>query len=208
MRTVFKPDVGKRKTILKAIACKHRQWHCRMFCMYMLFAMAILIIIGTVILLICHPTTPTGVLIFMATSGCFAVSPFVIGLSVKNTAKYKCAFPYSSYANGILLFEDDNLVYTFWTVGPNEPAAYSSTRAIYRCDDACIFNIRAKDIQSLYIKDDICHVVGNGTLSKSEWLRNGESGVEPCDEFSFICAFAEDNFLDEFVNWKQKNLSM
>lgn len=188
MRTVFKPDIGKRKTILKAIACKHRQWYGRMLCMNMLFVMAVLIIIGTVILLICNPTTPTGVLVFMAAGGCFAVIPFVIGLSVKNTAKYKCAFPYSSYANGTLLFDDDNLVYKY--------------------EDACIFNIKAKDIQSLYIKDDICHVVGNGILSKPEWLRDGESGIEPCDEFSFICAFAEDNFLDEFVNWKQKNLSM
>lgn len=208
MRTVFKPDVSKRKTILKAIACKHRQWYGRMLCMSMLFVMAVLIIIGTVILLICNPTTLTGVLVFMAAGGCFAVIPFVIGLSVKNTAKYKCAFPYSSYANGILLFDDDNLVYTFWTVGPNEPAAYSSTRAVYKYEDACIFNIKVKDIQSLYIKDDICHVVGNGILSKPEWLRDGESGIEPCNEFSFICAFAEDNFLDEFVNWKQKNLSM
>lgn len=145
MQTVFKPDINKRKIILKTIACKHRQWRGRMFCMYMLFIMAVLIIIGTAILLICNPTTLTGILVFMAAGGCFAVIPFVIGLSVKNTAKYKCAFPYSSYANGI--------------------------------------------------------------LSKPEWLRDGESGIEPCNEFLFICAFAEDNFLDEFVDWKQKNLS-
>lgn len=98
MRTVFKPDISKRKTILKAIACKHRQWYGRMLCMNMLFVMAVLIIIGTVILLICNPTTLMGVFVFMAAGGCFAAIPFVIGLSVKNTAKYKCAFPYSSYA--------------------------------------------------------------------------------------------------------------
>ena len=138
----FSPSLSKRKNILKTISHSHSQWKGRIFLAGVLILLALGILSYTVVLLVNHRTSTFGVFIFLCAGVCLACVPFFIGLSVKNTAKFKCALPYSSYANASLLLGEDALEYVFWRVGPREPAAYSSKHAVYKDEDKFIYRIR------------------------------------------------------------------
>lgn len=109
----FSPSLSKRKNILKTISHSHSQWKGRIFLAGVLILLALGILSYTVVLLVNHRTSTFGIFIFLCAGVCLACVPFFIGLSVKNTAKFKCALPYSSYANASLLLGEDALEYVF-----------------------------------------------------------------------------------------------
>lgn len=152
---IFTPDLSERKRLLRNVCRTHPQWKIRITLAVVLFIMAIGVLCGFACLLMAHPTSTEGVAIFTGAAVCFACIPFAFALSVKNTAKYKCAFPYSGYANASLLLDEDTLEYVFWRVGPQEPAAYSSKRAVYRAEDRFVYKINKAEITSLTIKQHL-----------------------------------------------------
>lgn len=113
----FTPDLSERKRLLRNVCRTHPQWKIRISLAVVLFIMAIGVLCGFACLLMAHPTSTEGVAIFAGAAVCFACIPFAFALSVKNTAKYKCAFPYSGYANASLLLDEDTLEYVFWRSG-------------------------------------------------------------------------------------------
>ena len=108
------PDLAERKRILKDICRNHPQWKIRIALATVLFIAAVGVLGGTIGLLIRHPTSVDGIMAFIGSAICIGCVPFFCGLSVKNTAKYWCAFPYTSYANASLLLGEDTLEYAFW----------------------------------------------------------------------------------------------
>ena len=143
------PSLSKRKMILKQICKSQIKWKLMIVISILLYFCSISIIIGSIILLIRYPTILMGIVVFI----CYAISigcfPFFIACSVKNTANYECGFPYSSYANGTLLLNEQSLEYIFWRVEPHEPAAYSSKRAVYRDKDKFVYKIDKQAISKL-----------------------------------------------------------
>lgn len=197
------PDLSERKRILKAVCREHAQWKYRIALAIILFIAAAGIMVGNAILLINNPTTAWGVSIFTGGAIIFASVPFFTGLSVKNTAKYKCALPYTSFANGTLFLNDDALEYVCWRVGPQEPAAYSSKRAVYRDEDKFVYSIDKKDIRSMTIENDICKIEGNGLLQLPDWATEDVTIKEPFTAFSFIMAFEERNGAQILEAWRR-----
>ena len=133
---------------------------------------------------------------------CLACVPFFIGLSVKNTAKFKCALPYSSYANASLLLGEDALEYVFWRVGPREPAAYSSKHAVYKDEDKFIYRINKENINSIDIKENICKIKGNGSVQMPEWAEEDSTVKKTSKEFSFIMAFEQGDVAKIIAEWR------
>lgn len=197
------PDLSRRKSILKTISHSHPQWKGRIALAGILILLAIGIISYTIILLINHHTTTFGIFIFLCVGVCLACVPFFIALSVKNTAKYKCALPYSSYANGSLLLCEDTLEYVFWRVGPREPAAYSSKRAVYKDEDKFVYRITKTDIISVDFKGDICRINGNGFVQMPEWAEEDATVKRNNKEFSFIMAFEQKNAKEIIAEWRK-----
>lgn len=143
-----------------------------------------------------------GALLIIGVGVIFACVPFFISLSVKNKAKFKCALPYSSYANGTLVLKDKTLTYIFWRVGPNEPAAYSSKRAVYNDEDKFVYTILKSDIKSLVIKDDVCLIKGNGKFKMPEWaVEDFSVNSDIVKNFSFILAFTKKNVAEKIKEW-------
>lgn len=143
---------------------------------------------------------------------CYAISigcvPFFIACSVKNTANYECGFPYSSYANGTLLLNEQSLEYIFWRVEPHEPAAYSSKRAVYRDEDKFIYKIDKQAISKLSINElGICSIKGQGLLEKPEWAcvdyKKYSDKIESCKNFSFILSFEEAEASEKIKRWSE-----
>lgn len=198
----FTPALSERKRILKKICRNHAQWKGRIALSVILIAIAIGIMGYIAYLLTTHHTSTFGIFIFLCVGICLASVPFFISLSVKNTAKYKCALPYSSYANGLLLLKNDTLEYIFWRVGPSEPAAYSSKRAVYKDEDKFVYLIKKTDINSIEIRDDVCKIIGNGIVQMPEWAEEDTTVKRINKEFSFIMAFKEKN-ADKIINeWR------
>lgn len=198
---ILTPDLSERRRILKQVCHSHAQWKIRIAIAAALFLIAAGIMGFFVILLITQPTTAEEVFVIVCTAICLGCVPYIIALSVKNTAKFKCAYPYTSYANGSLLLHDDTLEYGFWRVGPREPAAYSSKRAVYREEDKFIYSIKKKDIRSIEIHDDICRIKGNGFVQMPEWAEEDAAVKRTYKEFSFIMAFEQKNADQIIEQW-------
>lgn len=199
---MFKQDLSERKRILRKICKTHNQWKIRMVIFTILNIVTLGICVFTVYLLCNFTVEVEGALLIIGVGVIFACVPFFISLSVKNRAKFKCALPYSSYANGTLVLKDKTLTYIFWRVGPNEPAAYNSKRAVYNDEDKFIYTILKSDIKSLVIKDDVCLIKGNGEFKMPEWADEDFSvNSDIVKNFSFILAFTEKNAVEKIKEW-------
>lgn len=207
-KTVFKSSLKKRKEMLREIVKTDRSWKFRMLLTVILFSAAALIVIAIAVLLVLNPTDIIGIAVFTGAAIGLACAPFFIALSTKNTAKYKCAYPYSSYANGTLILDEQNLQYLFWQVGPTEPAAYSSPRAVYNDEDKFVYQISRNDISNLVIDENgICTIFGDGKITVPEWADSiPKSEVNALSkEFSFVLAFDEANVKESIMNWRNSN---
>lgn len=204
---VFQSSLKKRKEILHEFAKTKSGWKLRMFLMYLLFSLSAIILISVVILLINHPTTGMGVFVFLCFGLMMACVPYFLGLAVKNKSNYKCAYPYSSYANGTLVLDEQYLQYYFWQVGPTEPAAYSSRHAIYRDDDKFVYKIRRDSIDNIEISDvGICSITGGGQLILPKDVKLSKTELkEISNNFSFALAFEEENINNTIMNWRNQN---
>lgn len=196
----YQNTLDKRKEYLNAICRSEKSWRFRMIVYYLLISLSIAIIISTVIMLIIHPLDAMGIFTFMCAAVAFSSIPFIISCSIKNTAKYKCAYPYSSFANGLLILHDDKLEYIHWRVGKSEPAAYSSKRAVYREEDSFIYTIYSSQIKALKIDEKhICHISGNGNISQPEWAGTSRKREDvEVKSFSFLLDF-EDTKIEEIL---------
>lgn len=201
MRTLT-PSLNERRRILKLICHKHKQWKYRILTSVVLFFFAFSIMAAFLVLLYNHPTSKFGVFVFCCMGLCFACVPFFIAVSVKNTAKYKCGLPYSSYANGTLVLNDEGLEYIFWRVGPREPAAYSSKRAVFRDEDKFIFKINREAITSIDFKDGICFIKGDGLTLMPEWAIEDQTVTKSFNSISFAMAFVQDNPEQIINEWR------
>ena len=182
-----------------------------MFFAVFLFICAPVILVGVGILLILNPTTAWGIFIFMCAAVMIACVPFISASAIKNQAKYKCAYPYSSYANGTLFLGEEDLQYVFWQVGPTEPAAYSSPRAVYHDEDKFVYQIRRDCISELMIDENgICRIVGAGEIILPKDIINASEIKAEADklskDFSFILAFDEENAEQVILDWKNNYL--
>lgn len=203
----YQNSLNKRKEYLAQICKNNKSWKIRMFGHYVLVVIALIIIIGIAIMLVQHPLDVFGTFIFIAASVGFACIPYFISLSVKNTAKYKCAFPYSSFANGFLMLSDDKLEFVHWRVGKQEPAAYSSKRAVYKDEDKFVYTIMLKDMQTMKIDSlHICTITGSGVLSQPEWAGNsGNRENIETHKMSFLLDFEGSEVENNLRKWRKQN---
>lgn len=203
----FHPSLKKRKEILHEFTKTNSSWKLRMALVCLLFSLSAIILTFFVILLINHPTTDMGIFVFLCAGLMLACVPYFLGLGVKNKSKYKCAYPYSSYANGTLILSGQDLQYIFWQVGPTEPAAYSSPRAVFHDEDKFIYNIKREDIRDFQISDiGICSITGGGQLILPEDVELSKNELkEVSNNFSFALAFEENNAKDIIREWRNNN---
>ena len=199
--TTFTPSLSERKRILKLVCSKHPRWKIRMTVFVSLFILAAGIMIGFAALLIWQHAIPEAVFAFMLTAIILACIPFFCGLSVKNTSKYKCGMPYSSFANGTLLLKDDVLEYVFWHVGRDEPAAYSSKRAVYREGSKFIYSIPKAEITDVSIQDGVCIIKGKGRTQMPKGAVDDDAVQEYSDSFGFLLAFEQSDAAQKIEQW-------
>lgn len=197
--TVFKPDLNQRKKLLRQQQEKHRQWPVRMAVVGGLFVIAACIPLGTVLLLVRHPTHLYGVLLFLGLSLGFACVPFFAAFGVKHSSQYKCGLPYSSYANGFLFLSDSTLEYVYWQVGREAPAAYSSKRAVYDDEDKFSYTIEKDEILSISCNDGVCYIQGRGSLKSPVWCKDA---MDVGNGFSFLLAFEGKNIEKTILKWR------
>lgn len=202
--TVLNPSLKKRKELLHEVAKTDPSWKVRMFFAVFLFICAPVILVSVGILLILNPTTGTGIFAFSCWAVMMACIPFIAASAIKNRAKYKCAQPFSSYANGTLFLGEEDLQYVFWQVGPTEPAAYSSPRAVYHDEDKFVYQINRDCISKLTIDENgVCRIIGKGQMILPEGVELPKSEINGISkDFSFVLAFAEENAEQAILDWK------
>lgn len=206
MNYMFQTDLNKRKSYLKTIAKNNSTWTIRMICFWLLLVIALGIILGIGYVLITAEKTPSPstIMIFFMMAICFACVPFFCAISVKNSAKYKCASPYSGMTNGKLLLTDECLEFVFWKASKEAPAAYSSKRAWYQDEDKFIYRFDKDKIKSLKIdKLHICHLTGTGTLTVPIWASSNDTiETKSAKTLSFVTCFSDDNCESTILKWR------
>lgn len=194
----YRSSLKKRKKYLSRICKTSPNWTRKMFWFYLLILLALAIISGDILMLFQHPLDTFGTFIFIAAAIMFACIPFFIALSVRNTARYKCGFPYSGMANNTLILSKDQLEFTHWRVSPQSPAAYSSKgmlykKVIFENEDRFVYTIKFKDIQNIQINNlHTCTITGHGNLSVPDWAGNTDlrENIEK-DVMSFLLDFED-----------------
>lgn len=209
-KIVFHTSLKKRKELLWKVVKTDPSWKFRKFFIILLFCISFLMMAAMVVILIMNPTDPMGVFILLAGTLGLACAPYFLGLGLKNKSKYKCAYPYSSYTNGILSIEGQTLEYSFWQAGPTEPAAYSSPHAVYQEEDKFIYKIDRDNIKDLTINDiGICRIVGKGQFLPPEDLDEEMTKSEMhqmSNDFSFVLTFDEKNINDIILDWRNNKV--
>jgi len=199
----YQNSLKKRKEYLSVICKQHKTWPIRIALYIILNVVTITIIAGVLLLLVEHPLDAFGSFTFLAGAICFACVPFFCAISVKNSAKYKCASPYSGMTNGKLLLTDECLEFVFWKASKEAPAAYSSKRAVYREEDSFVYTIHSSQIKSLKIdKNHICHISGVGIVSQPEWAGTKDVREEiETKSFSFLLDFEDSSVEKNLEAW-------
>lgn len=201
---LLKPDVNKRKEYLDTICKSKKSWKVRIilhvFCMFLAVGIVITGIVFICFMGIKEIGLLAGVLVATLIA---ALLPYLIGLSVKNTAKYKCAEPYSGMANGHLYLEDDILKYVYWMCSEHSPEAYSSKKKIIfyeekKCE--CIF--LKKDITSVHIDEfHVCHIKGSGIKTVPGEFDGDVRKQRKLKKFDFLVAFEPDDAESMIKMW-------
>lgn len=205
----FYPDLKERRRILNLVRFENKGWKPRIAWAVILFLSAVSFFLVTIIVSCIQVDDILTIFLAAVGGGVLALIPYFCGLSVKNTAMYKCGLPYSEYANGTLILKGDTLEYIFWRVGRHEPAAYSSKRAVYNDADKYVFTINKKDIQNVSKSEvEICSIIGDGSIIQPDWAcRTKKDKIQPQKDFSFALAFSEPNAFEEIEKWiKSENL--
>lgn len=200
---MFTPSLEERKRIHSTLCKQNPKWKSRMALRTFLLILTVAILVfAIVITLIYSKATINSIILILVGLGIASI-PFIISLSVNNTAKYVCAFPYSSFANGILTLEDDLLEYTFWRVGSREPAAYSSKDAVFIEEDRFVYTINKDAVKQISIENDICTLTGSGTIKIPKWAEEDTEIKKKNNCFSFVMAF-EQKDVDQAINeWRK-----
>lgn len=175
--------------------------------MWFLYGLSLTILLSFIGLLLIKPMQDKmGIFIFVCTAVCFACIPFFFACSVKNTAKYKCALPYSGRANENLHLTDKKLVYTYYEVDKTGsvhifPLKKNKEEHMFE------YKINIDDVRGISIDDNhICYIDGKGILSyPNPYEKNARKKIV-CEKFNFITDFMEfgkDDVEQIIRNWRK-----
>lgn len=201
----FETDLNKRKEYLKVIAKSDPTYLPRMICFWIIMLSTVLFIIEIVCMIFTAKHVPDTevVVAFYAMIICLACAPFFIGLSVKNTAKYKCAAPFSGMTNNTLILTDSYLEFHFWKASKEAPAAYSSKRAHYAPEDKFVYRFDRQNIKVIKIgKDHICRVAGEGIVTVPDWASSTDAPkTKKVSSLDIVTCFTDNDCESKILSW-------
>ena len=207
MECRFQTDLRKRKSYLKAIAKTDPTYLPRMICFWVLMSVTALIVIDVerMVFTAKNAPDPETILVFTAMAICIACVPFFIGLSVKNTAKYKCAAPFSGMTNNTLILTDAYLELHFWKASKEAPAAYSSKHAHYAPEDKFVYRFDRQNIKVIKIgKDHICRVAGEGVVTVPDWASSTDAPeTKKVSSLDFVTCFTDNDCEAKLLAWQK-----
>ncbi len=191
------------------MATKHPAWKRRVFFSFLIFSVGIVIIAFTLKLIITNTPRVLGFLIYGVPGATFAIIPMIIGVIRYVTAKYECALPYSSYANGTITLFQDHLEYTYWEIRKETPEAKTEKYLMTYPEEAkTTYSIEREDIRDVSTQDGlICVISGSGKIKIPDWKREGDEffldKTQYVGDFSFPLAFAEADVVQIIDRWRR-----
>ncbi len=210
MNKILKYDFQKRKKYLRNIAKKHKMWIPRHIGYWILVGLAVIIFVSFMILmtmLLCSAENTFEIqraIICGVPGVTMGGMAYLFSVTTKHSAKYKCALPFSSYANGTFVIENDYVMYTFWKV--NEyPIDGQSKKKKHKEEDMFTYKIYKRNIESIDVNDDnICTIKGSGSVNGPLYRINNDFGEVGerivIKEFSFLTCFDNDRSNEILLN--------
>lgn len=89
-----------------------------------------------------------------------SIIPFLCAMAVRNTAKIKCAEPFSLRTQETMCLKEDVMEYSFYNATKHEAAAYSKKWATVDIEDLTIISIKYEAITDIKLIGDICRISG------------------------------------------------
>ena len=206
---VFLPDLYARKRVLRELATKHPAWKRKVIFSILLFSVGIVIIAFTLRLIMTNTPRALGYFIFGVPGATFAIIPMIIGVIRYVSAKYDCALPYSSYANGTITLYEDRLEYVYWEIRKESPEAKTEKYLMKYPEEAkTTYSIDRDSIRDVTTEDGlVCVISGSAKIKIPDWKRkDGQFFLDKTQyvgEFSFPLAFAETDVIQIIDNWRR-----
>ena len=119
----YKSNAYIRKRILDNIYKKSSGEKAGLIFAGFLISIAIIFLISSAVYSIIKNAGIEG-LIFVGAVLIFSLIPFFIGISLKNTIRYKCTLPYCNRVNESLAFNNDGFEFSYLKVKKNNSAVY------------------------------------------------------------------------------------
>lgn len=196
MKETFYTDKEKQKRYLKNIRQHKKEWRHKLSIVCPLLTIITIILIYDVISIITSQKSTIMFIIDLILTISVIIS-LIVCIRTLNKVKYRYAYPYSSYINGILALTDDKLTYTFWKITEDEQQIYKKEKQ-FEHNDRFVYTIKKSEIKRITIDEyNICTITGSGTLMRPLWDVKYEQGdtkeIIDKKDFSFLTSFKEEN---------------
>ena len=119
----YKSNANIRKSILDSIYKNSSRKNIGLIFVGFLISIAIVSLVISAVYSIIKNAVIEG-LILVAAVLIFASIPFFVGISLKNTIRYKCTLPYCNRVNESLVFNDDGFEFSYIKIKKNNSAVY------------------------------------------------------------------------------------
>lgn len=192
---IAKSNVNSRRTMLDNIYENNPKKNIGIIFSTLLIVLSIAFLICSVIYSIMKNAGIEGLVLIGAVL-IFSSIPFFIGISLKNTFKYKCTLPYCERVNESILINNDGFSYSYLKVKKNNSAIFypiEYDESDFSDDDMEHFTVCYNKIIRYDINDNILSVYGDFVHKSPNKNKRGFNEFQ-CNNFSILLDF-EDNDL-------------
>lgn len=196
----YKSNVNIRKSILDSIYKKSSRKNIGLIFVGFLISIAIISLVASAVYSIIKNAGIEG-LIFVAAVLIFALIPFFIGISLKNTIRYKYTLPYCSRVNESLAFNDNGLEFSYMKVKKNHSAVYYAVEYDEEDLDYNVMEhiiVEYKKIKSYNYNNNILNLNGSFTMLVPYKSKKGFE-EKHIDNFSIIMDFDDNEEILELI---------
>lgn len=159
----FAADSAIRARMIKEMLAGNKKYRKSITISRILKVVSVCIIGGMGIVLYIHSPQKNIAMtyfVFMMVALVIASVPFFISLSIKNTAFFKNALPYSKRAGEILTITDEYIKYKFASVDKHDAAAYGKRWEDIEEDYISCIKIDISKINEIKVKNSVCNITG------------------------------------------------
>lgn len=202
----YKSNKYVRKKMLDEIYKNNPKRYIGFFCSALLIIIAMLSLVWSVVYSVKEDAGIEGLVLIGAVL-IFSSIPFFVGISLKNTFRYKCTLPYCKRVNETLTLTDTELEYSYFKVKKNNSAvfyAHQYDESLISYDDMEHIKIKYTDVDDIDMDGNFINIRGKITLLSPCKSKKGFEEKQS-NNVSIMLDFEDNSVKNQLLNLTNKN---